>query len=326
MDSFSNFVLLEIAVESFKLFFGVGVPKNEKKAIEICLESSVQGDQLAQAFQHYYGWETQISVIEAKKNIKEIIKEKEKMISLYGKEYLSYAYNLKGILIKGIKIKKAIKCFEISMELSGNPDSMFRLAELHYFADLSEPEQDFKKAFEFYKKSANKNHLNALLCVAFFYKRGEEGYFEKCIKKSIFYFEKCAQLNCSTAYCQLSLYYKNGDENEELEKDIDKAAFFMLKSFLFQKNNENQKLSKELLEFISTNRIEWKPEYHIYWNASSSLNTFYDFKSDLDQQVFIVLCISKFRFSSNNFSVRSLLVKGISLLVIKFLCHFKHII
>jgi hypothetical protein len=59
-------------------------------------------------------------------------------------------------------------------------------------------------------------------------------------------------------------------------------------------------------------QIVWRKEYHIYWKKDQLLN----------QQIVFLLLLSKFRRDFNNQILNNLLINGITINIIKYLCHF----
>ena len=75
-------------IESIKLYNGIGIPRNQKKAIEKCLESWEKKDKLAEALVHYYGWETDTNHQRSLEILERIV-QKEKFIEKKPKKSIS---------------------------------------------------------------------------------------------------------------------------------------------------------------------------------------------------------------------------------------------
>ena len=86
-------------------------------------------------------------------------------------------------------------------------------------------------------------------------------------------------------------------------------VFYLYKLFRL-KNDDFSK--RQFVILLNSNKIEWKKDYHCFWNSKNALN----------QQIIHLLLISKFRFHSSNKLIRILFVKGICFELIKFLSHY----
>ena len=72
-------------------------------------------------------------------------------------------------------------------------------------------------------------------------------------------------------------------------------------------------VKKYFLKILQKKKVNWREEYHIYWKS----------ENDLNQQILLILLASKFRKQSNDQLISSVLVKGIAMKTIKFICHQK---
>ena len=78
--------------------------------------------------------------------------------------------------------------------------------------------RDYEKAFGWYSKSADQNHLGAQYCLGFFY---QKGYFvKKDHAKAIFWYAKSAEQNMPFAQYELARYYEKG---KVVPRDLAKA-------------------------------------------------------------------------------------------------------
>lgn len=68
--------------------------------------------------------------------------------------------------------------------------------------------------------------------------------------------------------------------------------------------------SAHLKEIFSRKLLKWCGEYHQFWDRSEHLN----------QKIFLILLISKYRKRFINFSTQ-IIVKGISCIIIKHFCN-----
>jgi TPR repeat protein len=132
--------------------------------------------------------------------------------------------------------------------------------------------------------------------------------FEKNMKKSIELYEKAANLRNYDAMNELGKIYKDGVENV-IEKDTEKAVLYFYKSFKEGKLNYALDNLQKTLEL----NVTWKREFHIYWPSSPLLFS----------QVFVLIILSKFRSFSLFPFVSQFFVKGVTMKIIQFLCHFQ---
>ena len=322
-----------MAIDSFKTINGIEIPINQK-AKQMCLESCTKGIKLAEAIKHYQGWD---SIYDKKKSLdmlNQILEEKEEL--LFGDEYLSYTLNLIGSIYHNVdededeenfntgeeseqqivkkNVRTAMGYYEKAIELN-NPDSMFNLALIYHYGDEWEEglEKNNRKAMKLYESSIDLKHSYAMNKLATVYQLAELGT-TKDIKKAIELFERAVQMNNPTATYNLAELYSKGEKDEHItiEKDLDKAAYYYYKSSRMDVIHRDG----VLVNLIQRNKLNWREEYHVYWNASKKIN----------KQILMILLASKFRKQSNDQLVSSVLVKGIAMNIIKFLCHFKQVI
>ena len=133
-------------------------------------------------------------------------------------------------------------------------------------------------------------------------------YFKKDINKSIEYYEKGCDLNNYECLVNLANLYKKGNE---VPIDLEKSCSYLLRAcFVSEDNVDFVKI--QLLRIISTKKVEWRTEYHEFWGKQDLL----------DKQIVVLLLISKNRKESIK-EESKVLVKGIIMKIIKFLCHFR---
>ena len=209
-------------------------------------------------------------------------------------------------------ISKAIEFYERGYELN-HSDSMFNLASIYEMGDGG-TEKNILIAIEYYKKSVQLNHPFSINNLARIYHNGEEGIVEKDLSKAIELYEKSIEFNNTDLMYNLALVYKIGDYDKKvkIEIDLDKAAHYLLKSSLLG----DMDCMNNLKYLVQMEKLNWRKEYHIYWKS----------ENDLNQQILLILLVSKFRKQSKYQFVSSVLVKGISINIIKLLCHQKQII
>ena len=272
------------------------------------------------------------------------------------KGYVNSLYNL-AIIYKsgdekeGIKkdVKKAIELYEKACE-KGDSNSMYNLAIIYKKGEEG-VEKDLKRAMELYEKASQQGKAKAMHNLAVIYQRGEKkAGIKKNLIKAIEYYQKASLLDYPASIHNLSIIYKNGDENEGIQKDVkksiellersaslgqlksmyvlsriyehgdqangiemdlDKACFFIFKRYI---SDFDPKYQSKFLNFIDNhqNFVVWKTDYHPFWKKDKSLNRI----------IVLLLLISKFRKQIPNPFLHNAFLKGITMNVIKFLCHF----
>ena len=126
--------------------------------------------------------------------------------------------------------------------------------------------------------------------------------------KAIDLYEKAASLGNCFAMKNLASIYEKGLKGVAI--DFEKSAFHYFK--LYKTNNENTAL-ESFLNIISFEKVTWQPEYHHHWKSKSP--------QKLNQQIITLLLISRSKNNSKKKFVSSMFIKGISMKVIRFLCH-----
>lgn len=122
---------------------------------------------------------------------------------------------------KGVKknLKKAFQYFKLSA------DQGFRFAQysvgLSYFAGTLGQEKNKKKAFKYFKKAADQNHSMSLYFVGSIYSGGNG--VNKDLEKSFEYLKRGAKENSLESKAALGIYYLNGEPSIGVEKDLKKA-------------------------------------------------------------------------------------------------------
>ena len=123
------------------------------------------------------------------------------------------------------------------------------------------------------------------------------------------FYIKSAKLNNQYSLLALAEIY-SGRSNAQIDYDLSAHYYFLH----FTKFDPNSKTS--FLNILKTQKIEWKPEYHLDWSKTESL----------DHQILIILLSSKYRVHSFLPYTKNALIKGICMKVIKFLCQYNQII
>jgi TPR repeat protein len=194
-----------MAIDSYNLFYGIGISDNKNSSKELCLKSVSKGNKLAKAFQNYFGFELERNFAKSYKIAKKLLKEES---LLENKEDRSYCLNLCGIICNygqegnfETNIEKAIKYYSKAMELN-NGDAFLNIGELYkekcVYLDVDE-ENCIEKAKEYFEKAIELNHSQAMYEVACLSVFGAGEYEFETIKKGLVYYEKLVELNNSAA-------------------------------------------------------------------------------------------------------------------------------
>ena len=230
-------MLKDMAVQSIHIYYQLEAPYDMVKSKELCLESSTNGNKLAEAFKYLQGWETENNKEKAMQILTDILSEKEYTFS--SKEEKSCSYILLASIYesgeKTIKkdLYKALEYFERAIELDGNYYAIFSVALLHQNSEIEEL-KDFKRAVEYYSRIENK--YTAYLSYIFFnlaqiYQFGQEDLVEKDIHKAIECYEISVEMDNHESILQLALIYHQGDLYG-LQIDVNKAIHYYQKGVL----------------------------------------------------------------------------------------------
>ena len=172
------------------------------------------------------------------------------------KEDAKSQYELGKIYRKNGEYKKAFEYFQKSAN-QGYDKAEFIFGYMYSHGEGIE--KDYQKAIQWYEKSANQNNSNAQSNLGNMY-RDAEGV-AKDIQKAIQWYEKSANQGNPYAYYNLGAMYLNG---KEVKKDYKKAVELLKKS-LNQKDKLPQeyidKLCKIVPEVCTSTNIEQKPSF-----------------------------------------------------------------
>lgn len=177
----------------------------------------------------------------------------------------------------------------------------------HYCYGLS-VQKDTKKAIEFYQRAVDSGNPLGMARLANIYETGDG--VTKDLKKAVMLHESAADLGINESMKKL-IELERRDTVVEL--DYDKVAKYYL---YFLKNSignfyESLIYERPFKNFLSKKLANWREELHKHWKC-------YDL---LDHQISTLLLISKFRRESV-MKECLVLVKGVMMKIIKFLCHF----
>lgn len=287
----------------FETYFGINTPINIDESKKLCLEESVKGNLIAKGFKNFKGWECKKDYKKSFEYFKKSIESDE--FTRYEKSYSMYMkaffYENGNDMIQSIN--KAIKIYELASEY-GNSMAMNNLG-FFFFNGVANVKQDIPKALSYYEKAVVLGNSYAINFMADIYQIGSR--VEENVPKAIEFYEKASYLGNTDAMYSLGLIYQKG---QGVEKSLEKSVFYFIKRYSIEKD----RLSLETLQqfFKKKPEIEWKMEYHPFWNASYLLN----------QQIVSLILIYKNRSQSKIKTVSHFFAKGICFNVVKYLCHF----
>ena len=300
-----------ISVYSFYNFnFGIDVKRDEEKSSEICMLGCSKGSRLAKGLKYLFGFNTKVDNVRAHQILNEIVEKgdnenEEKKYSLF----ILGKCHTRGVGTEKNN-HKALEYFEKAVEL-GETRSMHNLGEL-LLTGKGGVKRNVPRAIELFEKAALQNDSYSICFLAKVYqsKKFEKDGLKKDLHKAIEYHEKAIQMGNDKSIRHLATIYENGDEEFKIERDVDKSC-----SIYFQScDTERRKKSKSIFRiFISqyVKEITWKKEYHSYWPKEKILN----------DQIILILLISKYRKEFRNRLFDSVFLKGISFKIIQFLSH-----
>eukprot|EP01091_Cochliopodium_minus_P006082 TRINITY_DN15962_c0_g1_i1.p1 TRINITY_DN15962_c0_g1~~TRINITY_DN15962_c0_g1_i1.p1 ORF type:complete len:453 (-),score=108.50 TRINITY_DN15962_c0_g1_i1:10-1368(-) len=269
----------------------------------------------------------------------------DKSIELYKDSILQYdsvAMNNLGLIYETLgDFEQALKYYNMSVN-QNYPTALYNMGCL-YDSGSCGVEIDTKIAFEHFQKAANLGEASAISNLAIYYQNGIA--VEKNMEKALEYYHQAAELDLEYAVITLASMYFEG---ELIEKNMEKATTLFLsaskfdssvayswlsriesekkdvnyhllseylyKSILFEEDIKESRIEKDQLKnLINTKVINWNKNYHIY----------FPFKFDLVNKILTtLLCVSKFRKESSHKYLHNVIVTGISMNIISFLCNF----
>ena len=293
---------------------GIGIEKNKEKAVEL-FENSIelkysQNEMLLFANELIdTNKENSLRALDIfeKVSLQDNDKAFEKLGEIYyfGSDYLGIKSNF----------EKAIDFFKKSIKLKNS--KYLLLLALHY----SNHEKNIPKAIELLENNLNIACEFTIYHLAEFYNQSKDlKNHSYNVKKAIQYYHLASERNHFFSSKILACKYRDGDEKFGIKKDPEKSAYYYFKNFRFGDDSDtfdSYSISKQdsKLQFfylIHHNKVEWRKEYHVYWKSEENLN----------QKIIILLLISKFKREIHNRTISQILVKGIVMKIIKYLCHF----
>ena len=342
------------AITSFKRRFGVDFLRDDIKAEEHCLLACSEGSKMALGMKYLFGWQTEKDPNKSFEIFNQICQENDQE-----NEELKYSLFLLGRCYDfgdGIKKStiKAIEIYEKAVQM-GEYCSMMNLANKFLFGDVSENvkaiiprakklyeiglekgftlsmtglgliyqrgskkdgiEKSYYKALEFFERAINNGtqrngYTKALIDIGDLYKKGDlNAGIKKNFNKAIEYYEKAIENKEYSVYHDLGLIYEYGNVDSNVEIDLDKSLFYYSKAI-----SHGFDVSKKRIPFLlrtNQNIINWKKDFHSDWKKNQLINS----------EILYLLLVSKFRKEMSNKLIEDVMVNGIALQIIKFLCH-----
>ena len=217
-------------------------------------------------------------------------------------------FNLGSIFEKGKiglepNIHKSIEYYEKSSQL-GDVKSMFNLALIYENEETYNP----LKAIKLYEEASKRGNTNAMMNLAYIYMTGVHyEVLKRDPKIAVNLLVLAANHNHPHALNNLAEIYERGDET--IPKDLENSALYYKKSFL---SFGNQNSYFKYYTIVNGGHLNWNTEYHRLWC----------FSQNTEPIIVTLLLISNFRSESSlSRNIQPFLVKGIVMILIKFLCN-----
>ena len=251
--------MMNTTIQSLQLFYGIQVPKEEKKAIELCLQESNKGNKFAEALRNYHGWEMEINKEKSLKLFSYYFKSTKNVPE--SKVERSYCLYFLSLMYKERKESNNKKNTKNSEKLLMKSVKMENPLAIYFYSVKKLIENKIAKGLEYLNKAVEMNYSSAINFLATICFEGR--YLQKNIKKSIELFEKAVELNDTVSMNTLAEIYLMGKEGIEKNKlqsillyetaiDLnDPVAMFNLGETYIQGRGDvkhNEKRGIELLE------------------------------------------------------------------------------
>eukprot|EP01091_Cochliopodium_minus_P005513 TRINITY_DN15427_c0_g1_i1.p1 TRINITY_DN15427_c0_g1~~TRINITY_DN15427_c0_g1_i1.p1 ORF type:complete len:485 (+),score=145.27 TRINITY_DN15427_c0_g1_i1:23-1477(+) len=197
---------LEMAVLSFKLYFGTECFPDEARARNLCVESSNNGNKFANGMRFYFGWDKKQDYQKSFEIFSEIVRDDK----TFRNEETSYCLFLLALQFEYGEgttkdIKTAIRLYKQAIKMH-NSNAMCNLAII-YFEGIEGTKKDFGTSIKLLKKAVELNNSFAYFKLAGIYEDGRYD-IEKNINLSIHLYKKAAELGCAKAKERLSILIK----------------------------------------------------------------------------------------------------------------------
>ena len=202
-------------------------------------------------------------------------------------------------------LPKAVELYQRASDL-GHTVAMNNLALLYDSGRGNELEKDCQKTVKLLEKAIQLGNPNAMHNLAQLYLNGRES-IEKNISKAFEILEKLCESDNNSLFT-LARLYETGKDG--LGKNVEKSVLYFYKSFQHSKDDYTYQIIRQL---IQQNKVEWKKEYHCFWENNNHLN----------QKILNLLLINKNRHYSKFKILSGIFVKGICFKLIKYLAQIE---
>jgi TPR repeat protein len=212
---------------------GIVTNENNEKAFKLFINASEKNHILAQFFVgHCYLYGT--GTIKNEKLSFEYFEKVANQNYAIGQSEIGYNYS------KGIGIDKDLKKAFYWYEKAANNGNIIAMYNLGIYYENGEDVENYDKAFELFKQSAEGGHLNGIVMLGYCYDVGIGTITDK--QKAFELYQDAAKLGHDIAQNNLALMYEEGDG---ITKDIDKAIYWYEKSA--EQGNEGAKNKLEII-------------------------------------------------------------------------------
>ena len=289
----------ERIVEALEMYYGIGVGSNEEEGKKRLEELGKEGSKLSKLLHDHFeiGWGDE-RLVQVFEGLKEEAKREDGLASwcetIIGEIY----QNARGV---EKDVSKAVEFYESSAK-KGNAAALFSLGNTF----LYEGSKDVPRAIECFERGTERSSSACINSLGEIFLKGE--HVEKDLKKAIALFERGAEFGDFGSLFALGNIY-----NEEEEcVDFEKAGECFLE--IYSRDRENEGAVDELSALVSEKKVEWKPQYHEFWQCEllDQVRT--------EERAEALLLVSKFRRNST-LSYLNFFRKPIALNVVKFLFH-----
>ena len=141
----------------------------------------------------------------------------------------------------------------------------------------------------------------------------EEGV-QKNVLRAIELYEKAIEFGESYSLFNLALIYEFGNKEEKIDIDINRACSLFFQRILIDEDEKSKNRFEDLI-LKHQNQVVWRKDYHLYWKTKEN-------KTSFNQKIILLLLISKHKKDLKNKNLNFVFVRGITIEIIKYFCHF----
>ncbi|EXX50996.1 Skt5p [Rhizophagus irregularis DAOM 197198w] len=191
-------------------------------------------------------------------------------INIFINELLSFYKDCSILKEKGELIRKHIvlkkenenKIFNYLLSFKNKKQNIILLAD--FYKHGIGTEKDEIKAFELYKKAAEKGQIDSIYMLGKCYQNGEGT--EKNLGKAFYWYQKAAENSVKEAMFNLAIFYKNG---EGIEKNLEKAFYWYQKA---AENGVKEAMFNLAIFYENGEGTEKNLEKAIHWYQKAAEN------------------------------------------------------